>query len=173
MKILLKRKTIVKILLCVVWLGVIFYNGTRPGETSQRTSRGLIEFAGGVMNISPATIEKVGVKFNDVNYYVRKNAHFFQYFVFSILLCSIVRQSKLQRSNKIWMLLFLLLLFPVIDEFIQKYIPSRTSNVLDIVIDFSGGVLGMIITGVRGHLIHLKKGKRTIGATHMASGIHK
>ncbi|MBU3158338.1 VanZ family protein [Clostridium frigoris] len=164
MKIVLKRKTIAKILLCVFWLGLIFYNGTRPGETSQKSSRGLIDFAGRVLNISSANIEKVGVKFNDVNYYVRKNAHFFEYFIFSLLICSIVRQSKLQRSNKIWMLLFLLLMFPVIDEFIQKYIPNRTSNVLDIIIDFSGGILGMFISATWGNVIEKKKGQRSIGS---------
>ncbi|MCB2357862.1 VanZ family protein [Clostridium estertheticum] len=76
------------------------------------------------MNIFSATIEKVDVKFSDVNFYVRKNAYFFQYFIFGILLSSIVRQSKLQRSNKIWIL----------------------------------------ISAVRGRVIHLKKGERTIGS---------
>ena len=38
MRNLFERKTIAKILLCVIWLGVIFYNGTRQNETSQKTS---------------------------------------------------------------------------------------------------------------------------------------
>ena len=83
-----------------------------------------------------------------INYYVRKNAHFFQYFILSILLCVAVRQFKLYKTSEIFLLLFLLLLFPVIDEFIQKYIPGRTSNIFDIVIDFSGGVLAMLISNI-------------------------
>ncbi|MBZ9636892.1 VanZ family protein [Clostridium sp. FP1] len=148
MKNLFERKTIAKVLLCVIWLCVIFYNGTRQGEISQKTSKEVIKVASEVMKIPAASIGAPGVKFSDVNYYVRKNAHFFQYFIFSIFLCSVVRQFKLYKTSEILLVLFLLLLFPVIDEFIQKYVPGRTSNVFDIIIDFSGGVLAMLIYNI-------------------------
>ena len=38
-----------------------------------------------------------------------------------------------------------MLLYAVIDEFRQIYIPGRNSNVKDIVIDFIGGIGGVII----------------------------
>ena len=141
MKNIFKRKTIAKVLLCIIWLGVIFYNGTRQGETSQKTSKEVVNIASSVMGIPSANIYKPGIKFIDINYYVRKNAHFFQYFIFSIFLCSAVRTFKLHKTSEIFLLLFLLLLFPVIDEFIQKFVPGRTSLIFDVVIDFSGGVL--------------------------------
>ena len=148
MRNLLKRKTIAKVLLCVIWLGIIFYNGTRQGEISQKSSKEVIKVASMFVKIPAATIDKPGIKFADVNFYVRKNAHFFQYLIFSILICAAVKQFKLCKSSEIFLLLFLLLLFPVIDEFIQKYIPGRTSNVFDIMIDFGGGILGMLISNI-------------------------
>jgi VanZ family protein len=155
---LLKRKTILMGLLCVVWLVVIFYNGTRQGEVSQRSSKEIVKVISKFINISPIAAERASIKFINANFYVRKNAHFFQYLVLSILICSIVRQLKLCKSSEIFLVLFLLLLFPVADEFIQKYIPGRSSSILDIIIDFSGGVLGMLVfkIAVRSSKSHLK-----------------
>jgi len=150
------RKTILKVLLCIICLGIIFYNGTRPGEISQRSSRGFIKAVSEFMNIPIATLDKANIKFNDVNFYVRKDAHFFQYLILSVLMCSAVKQLKLYKWSELFLLLFLLLLFPVADEFIQKFIPGRTSNILDVAIDFSGGILGMLIFNIT-YKVHKKK----------------
>jgi VanZ family protein len=144
----IKRKTVVKFLLCVIWLGIIFYNGTRQGEISQRSSKQVIKVVSMFINIPSSTSEGLSIKFSDANYFVRKNAHFFQYLILSILLCAAVRRFRLKRSSEILLLLFLILLFPVIDEFIQKFIPGRTSSTFDIIIDFMGGILGILISNV-------------------------
>ena len=155
------RKPITKILLCVIWLGIIFYNGTREGIVSQKSSKEVVKVVSQFVNIPLEKINKPKIKFSDINYYVRKNAHFFQYLVLSTLLCGAVRQFKLNRSSEIFLLLFFLLLFPVLDELIQKYIPGRTSNIFDIIIDFSGGVLGMLIFNVNAK-IHKKRATMTV-----------
>lgn len=153
MKRILQRKTIFKVLICIVWLGLIFFNGTRQGEISQKSSKEVIKIASKFVSTPTGDIDKPGVQFSDVNFYVRKNAHFFQYLVLSVFMCAAVRHFKLYKSTKMFLLLFLLLLFPVMDEFIQKYIPGRTSNIFDVVIDFSGGILGMLIFNIY-HKVH-------------------
>lgn len=158
MRNLLKRKTIVKVLLCVIWLGLIFYNGTRQGEISQKSSKGVIKVASKVMKIPLRDIDSPSVKLTHINFYVRKNAHFFQYLIFSILLCAATREFKLYKTTEIFLILFLLLLFPVMDEFIQKYVPGRTSNIFDVIIDFSGGILGLVLYNIS-HNIHKNKAK--------------
>lgn len=75
MRNLLKGNTIIRVLLCVIWLSLIFYNGTRQGEISQNSSKRVIKVASMVVKIPSATMGKPGIKFSDVNYYVRKNAH--------------------------------------------------------------------------------------------------
>ena len=156
MKKILNRKTIFIVLMCVIWLCLIFYNGSRQGEISQSSSKEIIEIVSRFVEIPPATINELGIKFSDINFYVRKNAHFFEYLVLSIFMCSAARHFTLSKSTEIFLLLFLLLFFPVADEFIQKYIPGRTSNVLDIIIDFSGAMLGMILFNI-GYKMHKKK----------------
>ena len=150
------RKPITKILLCVIWLGIIFYNGTREGIISQKSSKEVVKVVSQFVNVPLEKIDRPTVKFNKINYYVRKNAHFFQYLIFSILLCAAVRQFKLYKSSELFLLLFFLLLFPVLDEFIQKYIPGRTSNIFDIMLDFSGGVFGMLIFNINAKM-HKKR----------------
>ena len=150
------RKTLIKILLCVIWLGIIFYNGTREGSVSQKSSKQVVKVVSQFVNIPLEKINKPIIRFSEINYYVRKNAHFFQYLIFSILLCGVVRQFKLYKSSELFLLLFFLLLFPVVDELIQKYIPGRTSNIFDIMLDFSGGVLGMLIFNINAKM-HKKR----------------
>lgn len=156
MRILLKRKRVAKVLLCVMWLGIIFYNGTRQGVVSQRSSKEVVKVVSKFIDIPLIKLNTPNIKFNEINFYVRKNGHFFQYLIFSVLLCAAVRQFKLYKSSELFLLLFLLLLFPVIDEFIQKYIPGRTSNIFDIIIDFSGGILGMLISNIS-YKMHKRK----------------
>lgn len=144
----LKIKRIIKVLICVIWLGMIFYNGSRPGEVSQKTSKEVIKVASKVINIKTTKIDESGINFSDINYYVRKNAHFFQYFIFGILLCNAIREFKLFKTSEIFLLLFILLFFPVLDELMQKYITGRTSNIFDIVIDFGGGLLAVLISNI-------------------------
>ena len=156
MKKISKRKTIFTVLMCLIWICIIFYNGTRQGEISQGSSKEIIEIISKVVKVSPTTINELGIKFSDMNFFVRKNAHFFEYLVLSIFMCSASKHFRLSKSTEVFLLLFLLLIFPVADEFIQKYIPGRTSNVLDIVIDFSGAILGMILFNI-GYKIKNKK----------------
>ena len=151
-----KRKTIIIGLLCAAWLVIIFYNGTRQGEVSQRISNEIVKVISNVMDIPQAIIGIDSVKFDTINYYVRKNAHFFEYLILGILICAVVRRFNLYKSSELFLVLFLLLLFPVADEFIQKYIPDRTSNIFDIIVDFSGGVLGMLIYKIPSRKSHLK-----------------
>lgn len=135
------RKCIIKAVICILWLTFIFYNGTRPGEQSQRVS-------GGIVNIIQETVYKNNdggsktKRFRKLNYFVRKNAHFFEYLIFGVLFSSFLLEFRFNKITLIFILLFFILLFPVIDEFIQSFIQQRTSSVKDVIIDFSGGVIG-------------------------------
>jgi VanZ family protein len=94
----------VKVLLCVSWLGIIFYNGTRQGEISQRSSKQVIKVVSMFMNIPSPTIDSQSIKLNHLNFYVRKNAHFFQYLILSMLQCVAVRRFKLHKKSEIFLI---------------------------------------------------------------------
>lgn len=79
------------------------------------------------------------------NYAVRKLAHFAEYMLlgFWFMLCLRVYTSRYIRHIS-WPLLLVLGIANV-DETIQLYVANRSSSVLDVWIDFSGGCAGILV----------------------------
>lgn len=76
---------------------------------------------------------------------IRKVAHFIEFSIFGILLTSAIKAKCGKIKPHIFTILFFLLFVPVIDELIQVFSDGRTSNVSDILLDFSGGVFGFLL----------------------------
>lgn len=71
-------------------------------------------------------------------FYVRKVAHFTEYFVFGL---SLVFSAKELKNPK---LLYLGFLIPIIDEGIQAFVPNRVPSMIDMGIDALGLVCGIL-----------------------------
>ena len=80
-----------------------------------------------------------------------------------IVLCFTFRYFKIDDNNLLIYTLFTVLFVAVIDEFFKIFIQNRTSSVVDVLIDFGGGILAntlfFIFSSARGK--HYKK------TTHM------
>ena len=74
---------------------------------------------------------------------VRKLAHFTEYFFFGLLLTITLRTFHKMLQGVFFLELFLFLAVPMVDETIQIFYQGRTSNVIDVWIDFSGCIAGM------------------------------
>ena len=143
------------IILCVFWMGFIAYNTSQTGEASNNTSVSITE---GIINKTQAVINN-NVNNNDnssiirndddfikkPNIYIRKFAHGFEFLVLSLIIFLTLKSFDIKNRECIIYTLFIVLLYAVIDEYRQLYIPGRTSSVRDIVIDFIGGIVGVII----------------------------
>lgn len=77
---------------------------------------------------------------------IRKVAHFVQFMVFGILLTSTVISFWGNIKAQIFKILFFLLAVPVVDEFIQYFPEGRSAQVSDVVLDFSGCIVGFAVT---------------------------
>lgn len=86
---------------------------------------------------------KIGCNVVFTQFMVRKLAHFIEYFCFGFLLTIAARMIGKRRNGFFFFELFLFLAIPVLDETIQLFYQGRTSSVLDVLVDFSGCVLGM------------------------------
>ena len=53
--------------------------------------------------------------------------------------------NKIKDMNIVIYSLFIILLIATIDEFFQLFIQDRTSSVKDVLIDFTGGIIGNIL----------------------------
>ncbi len=94
----------------------------------------------------------------DVAYIIRKSAHFFEYGLLAALLAITFYLLKQSKLNLVIYSLFITLLCAVGDEFYQSFI-GRSSNVRDIIIDFSGALVGITCVGVVLGLIKSLKSK--------------
>lgn len=144
------------IILCIFWMGFIAYNTSQTGEASNNTSVSITE---GIINKTQAVINN-NVNNNDnssiirndddfikkLNIYIRKFAHGFEFLVLALLIFLTLKSFNIKSRECIIYTLFIVLLYAVIDEYRQLYIPGRTSSVRDIVIDFIGGTVGVIIS---------------------------
>lgn len=116
----------------------IFYNslqtGTSSGSLSETVTRFLMQF-----------VNKAGfsIDFEAFHHYVRKLAHFTEYFILGswITLSSYV--SPLTKRKRLQPFPFLIAV-PVIDESIQHFVPGRFGAFSDVLIDMSGFFFGMI-----------------------------
>ena len=126
----------------LVIIGFILYQGTRPISTSLQSSDYLVYK---LMNL----LEKVRAYHEEELYrllhvLVRKGAHLFEYAMLGSLLYLLFKCFK-QREHNCWIYaLFLVLLCATMDEFFQSFV-GRTSSVRDVLIDFSGAIIGMCV----------------------------
>jgi VanZ family protein len=142
------KKAII-IVLCLLSFGFIFYNSTKPGDVSNEKSYEILnriraeyrelqgEEAKQYKNLPTSSREE------KLNLIIRKNAHAFEYCILAIFVSLILFQFKLQGRRAIIYIMFICLFYAVLDEFHQLYVPGRTSSVRDVLIDFTGSIIGM------------------------------
>ena len=96
-------------------------------------------FTGDYLDLTAQSLEKI----------VRKLAHFTEYLCMGWLSYSLVLlwwKGKLQNGRLL--ILMQLLISASLDEFHQIFVPGRNASVKDVLIDFLGGVTGMILIEV-------------------------
>jgi VanZ family protein len=134
---LLKRK-IYPWVLVVLWMALIFYLSHKPATESNELSKGITE-------IIVETVEKVttdvDIEVERFNHIVRKNAHFFSYLVLGILVTNGLISSEIKRY--IGYALLICVLYAISDEIHQIYVPGRSGQIKDVVIDSAGALAGI------------------------------
>lgn len=94
---------------------------------------------------------------------VRKMAHFSEYAVTGILLCILLTQWIENRKRLVLLAGIWIFLTACADEFHQTFIPGRDGNFIDVCIDTSGGMIGLLLTmGII--CLFLKKRKKKLSA---------
>jgi len=141
-------------LLCLFWMGFIFYMSSISGEISHQESIKIvnlinnseIKFQTEDENVTnnKNTIEEQQVKENKLDHVIRKNAHAFMYMILAFLVSMVFLYSNKRGKDAISYILFICLFYAVIDEFHQSFIPGRTPLVSDILVDFAGALVGLI-----------------------------
>lgn len=140
------KRNLYLILLCILCLGFIFFNSSQVGKLSQQRSNNIVNEI--VIVVEKSDIgNKIKEKYTrqDLNVIVRKFAHGFEYSILSVIFYLTYTSFNVKGKDVIIYTLFTVLLCAVFDELFQLYVSDRTSSVLDVLIDFSGGIIGVTI----------------------------
>lgn len=134
----LSFKKIFYLLITIFIVLFIFYNSMQNGESSSEASTAVLNFINDM-------IKAMGLSFKLEGYFIRKLAHFVEFFIFGLFVMLTFKEFTNKTFSIIGFPMFFALFIPVIDEFIQIYSPGRASSVKDVMLDFSGAITGIII----------------------------
>ncbi len=151
-------KTLLRLLLkplsfvpAILMMYIIFnfsaQSGVDSSALSYKVSRVMVRVANEVTDQgwSEAQVEE---KANEYHFYVRKLAHFTEYFV---LACTIAFPLYVYGVRGIWLILFagaICVGFAGLDEYHQSFVAGRTPSKRDVFIDSCGSLLGIIVTRI-------------------------
>ena len=119
----------------------IFYNSIQNGESSSNASTTVLNFINNIIN-------SIGLNFKLEGYFIRKLAHFVEFFTLGVFLMLTFEAFTNKIFSIIGFPMFFAIFIPVIDEYIQIYSDGRTSSVKDVLLDFFGAMIGIIIVSL-------------------------
>lgn len=125
-----KKIKIIKIIFLIIWCILIFYFSNQSGNISQSKSDIFVDLFSKIFNdLSYDSLK-------NLSFLIRKLAHIFLYFILYLLSYNVFK-------NKKYSFLFCLI-FAITDEVHQYFIPGRSCEIRDILIDTIGAFLGYL-----------------------------
>ena len=129
-----KKEIIISWMLLVIWMIFIFIMSSFNGNISSNQSGSIADLIYNLFDISDT--EKVSL-------IVRKCAHVSEFFILGILVINLISKYNVKYSYLISFIVCVL--YASSDEFHQLFVPGRSGQVTDVLIDLIGVVLGLSI----------------------------
>lgn len=121
------------------WVAFIWGHSLVQGPQSSLES-------GMVVALVRPIFEMLGVSDVDLmSLVVRKLAHFSEYALLGVLTCGLFRARRRELRRGPFPTVLLVALVPVVDECIQLFVPGRTGQPTDVLIDLGGLVFGGLL----------------------------
>lgn len=129
-------------------MALIFNMSSQVAEESNRVSTGITEVI--IKNIGRVA-PNIKIDMGKLNHIIRKNAHFFTYFVLGILVLNAFRRSGVIGYRSLVLALLICTLYAISDEVHQLFVPGRGGQVQDVIIDSLGAAAGIALFGFKTH----------------------
>lgn len=181
------------LMLCILWMGFIFYNSSKSGIESNNSSmivlgkiKDLIKYNDKVneeawilhdenINCYNESSKELNNKNNDLSYdirygsikiiseleniirsfiikefknfnnFIRKSAHTFEFLILAVLLSWTMFNYRIRWGKGVIYILIMVLFYAITDEVHQLFVPERGASITDVLIDFIGGIIGVIL----------------------------
>ena len=127
--------SVAKFILIIIWMGLIFFMSSQGADASSGLSS---VFTDQIMYYIPGFTE------DTITFIVRKSAHIFMYVVLGIFLYGLINSSSMSQKRRILYSLSIAFGYAVFDEIHQTFVPGRSGEVRDILIDTISASLGIL-----------------------------
>ena len=131
--------------LTLMWAMTIFSFSLQPATTSDETSISFLEEM--VKLFAPDRLDELHSlpreQLSNLNYIVRKTAHFAEYFILGMLSMMTLLQIKIP-PRKLWGMAFCALVAGL-DEVLQLPVSGRAGRVTDVILDSAGAACGILL----------------------------
>ena len=122
----------IDLILLICWMIVIFVMSSFSAYESGRQSGFIVDILSKVFNLDNIEL---------INFFVRKTAHFLEYFILGIFCYNVIRN----RNYKLFTAVIISFLYACSDEVHQMFSVGRSCKFLDIIIDSCGAVFGIYL----------------------------
>ena len=144
----------ISVIFVLLWMAIIFYNSSNSYIISNEKSFGFLNILRDGKNIvlNKENVSQLSesenqlpqtLKEENLNVFIRKNAHAFEYIILAILVSNMLILHGMRGRDAIIYILFISLFYAVSDEFHQLFVQGRGSSVSDVLIDFGGSLVGL------------------------------
>ena len=135
-------KKAIYLILVLLTLSGIFLLSNQSSKDSNKISKYIVNK--GVVLYTEVTKKQIDNKMIDrLNYYVRKVAHFTEYFILGIFIYLLF--NSFDSSNRLLYSLILCFVFALIDELHQKLTGYRDPRMMDVLIDTIGSATAFLV----------------------------
>ena len=138
-------KKIIKILLVLIIMFTIFKFSSERDTVSTKRSDGIIirtcEF---VLGRQLSDKEKE-IYLEKYVVYVRKTAHFTLYFLLGLTYISLLKEFNLNDKKLLIYTIIFVFIYACSDEIHQLFVPGRSGEITDVLIDTTGGIVSSFI----------------------------
>ena len=135
---------------CLLWIVFILGNSLRTGEQSSEQSATIVETVQRVAKvIAPESkiANATGDAYDRLHGVVRACAHAGEFAVLGALLCWCYFAYTFKLTYFHFPVIFLFL-FPTIDECLQGFVSGRSGELIDLILDTSGGLIGLLLAAL-------------------------
>lgn len=146
----MKKRKIIFAVLALLWMGIIFSFSARNGEQSSSDSNKVGTVLGKLL-IPQFTewTDKMQVEFAvKIDHIVRKTAHVTEYAVLGFLLAQAFMEDKAKLLFRIIMPWCIGALYAATDEIHQLFIPGRSGQISDVLLDSVGVLIGVMVVNI-------------------------
>lgn len=136
---------IISVILVLFWMSTVFYFSSQVADDSSGTSSSVIEF---ILNLNPNNaklpIEEKTKLIEDWSPLIRKIAHYSMYALGGLLIAFSLKVRNKNYKSSIILSIIIGGGYSITDEIHQYFVPGRSCEILDMIIDTTGVFTGII-----------------------------